>query len=72
MDLKTLSRNTKLIAEALARVVYNLTEKVRKVFKGFVTRLVIRSLKGWVFDVSEYILKMVTFSILFTAYMDFK
>uniref|UniRef100_A0A4W4F9G3 BOS complex subunit NCLN n=1 Tax=Electrophorus electricus TaxID=8005 RepID=A0A4W4F9G3_ELEEL len=29
VDLKKLSRNTKLIAEALARVIYNLTEKVR-------------------------------------------
>uniref|UniRef100_A0AAR2IKL4 Nicalin n=1 Tax=Pygocentrus nattereri TaxID=42514 RepID=A0AAR2IKL4_PYGNA len=28
VDLKKLSRNTKLIAEALARVIYNLTEKV--------------------------------------------
>lgn len=37
VDLKNLSRNTKLIAEALARVVYNLTEKVRKLFKDFLT-----------------------------------
>uniref|UniRef100_A0A6Q2ZL29 Nicalin n=1 Tax=Esox lucius TaxID=8010 RepID=A0A6Q2ZL29_ESOLU len=29
VDLRKLSRNTKLIAEALARVIYNLTEKVK-------------------------------------------
>lgn len=28
VDVKKLSRNTKLVAEALARVIYNLTEKV--------------------------------------------
>lgn len=28
MDVKKLSRNTKVVAEALARVIYNLTEKV--------------------------------------------
>lgn len=29
VDSKTLTRNTRLIAEALTRVIYNLTEKVR-------------------------------------------
>lgn len=28
VDVKKLSRNTKVVAEALARVIYNLTEKV--------------------------------------------
>ena len=28
VDLRKLSRNTKVVAEALARVIYNLTEKV--------------------------------------------
>jgi len=28
VDVKKLSRNSKLVAEALARVIYNLTEKV--------------------------------------------
>lgn len=28
VDVKKLGRNTKLVAEALARVIYNLTEKV--------------------------------------------
>lgn len=28
VDVKRLSRNTKVVAEALARVIYNLTEKV--------------------------------------------
>lgn len=28
MDSKTLTRNTRIIAEALTRVIYNLTEKV--------------------------------------------
>lgn len=32
VDVKKLSRNTKLVAEALARVVYNLTEKVLTAF----------------------------------------
>lgn len=30
VDSKTLTRNTRLIAEALTRVIYNLTEKVRR------------------------------------------
>lgn len=29
VDVKKLSRNTKVVAEALARVIYNLTEKVQ-------------------------------------------
>lgn len=29
MDVKKLGRNTKVVAEALARVIYNLTEKVQ-------------------------------------------
>lgn len=37
VDVKKLSRNTKVVAEALARVIYNLTEKVNaqneKIFK---------------------------------------
>lgn len=37
VNMKKLSRNTKLIAEALARVIYNLTEKVRKECKCFLT-----------------------------------
>lgn len=32
VDSKTLTRNTRLIAEALTRVIYNLTEKVRQPF----------------------------------------
>lgn len=34
MDVKKLSRNTKVMAEALARVVYNLTEKVQDTADG--------------------------------------
>lgn len=30
VDVKKLSRNTKVVAEALARVIYNLTEKVEE------------------------------------------
>ena len=30
MDSKTLTRNTRIIAEALTRVIYNLTEKVSR------------------------------------------
>uniref|UniRef100_A0A669EUT1 Nicalin n=1 Tax=Oreochromis niloticus TaxID=8128 RepID=A0A669EUT1_ORENI len=40
VDVKKLSRNTKLVAEALARVVYNLTEKVMSSHMSFVIWLV--------------------------------
>lgn len=30
VDVRKLSRNTKVVAEALARVIYNLTEKVQR------------------------------------------
>lgn len=30
MDVQKLSRNTKVVAEALARVIYNLTDKVQE------------------------------------------
>lgn len=69
VDLKKLSRNTKLIAEALARVVYNLTEKVRKLFKDFLTVIhKLQQVSHWEVCLSWEMLKAgyfkkVTFSI---------
>ena len=39
VDLRKLSRNTKVVAEALARVIYNLTEKVNAEVRVWFTTL---------------------------------